>query len=582
MDMSLSPAAMRLAQSGSAAYSGIREENPVRVAPVIREVIRAAAGRLMFETGLLRKNVQSSAPCFAIRTRGFDDLSLMTDALPREVWDLISGALAPEDMQMLFSTCKEMKACLEKYIVKAEQQYAESSDKIFSIASDHASEDKNVERKLAKFFDRHNFVNLDLSKCGRKPEILKALAQNKSIKLLRIEARNIARHIDGIGFGASFCSLANARIELDLADNNFWSDDNFSRAFAAVLRSDAVCRLNLDLNNFRSIKRSEVFFSLIFSSSFGVRDLSLAGTELGGFLSEFGMSVLAFGLMGNQPRLLETLSLSNTSTKPALLLYPQARAAIHCPTINSFLNSKEFLKFSYRSIMENSKGGVQLIIESLKKNSTLKAIHLSNCRIGAKMAKVIAGSLQQNATLQKLYLCGNPIRNEGIKALGKAIGPHPSLKLLDLAWNNKIERNGWSAFFAALSDNTSLRHLNLGSCGIGDKEAAALAAMLKTNRTLEELILSNNRITVEGMTELAKSLSAHPSIRLLDLAGNHIPLKHVSMLEHLVKDGIQVRVNTGSRYRTAKTNGASLATLDELNRNADLVKNEDVWLETSW
>lgn len=98
---------------------------------------------------------------------------------------------------------------------------------------------------------------------------------------------------------------------------------------------------------------------------------------------------------------------------------------------------------------------------------------------------------------------------------------------------------------------------------------------------MKELILSNNQITVEGMTTLAKSLDRHPSISLLDLAGNHIPLKHVSMLEHLVTGGIQVRVNTGIQYKAAKANGTSLGRLHELHRNADVIEHDDVWLEPS-
>lgn len=89
---------MRLQQSKPAAYSAIATESPLRVAPILREVVRAATNQLMFETGLRRKNVGVTAPCFAIRTRDFDDLSLMTGALPREVWDLVSGMLEPEDI----------------------------------------------------------------------------------------------------------------------------------------------------------------------------------------------------------------------------------------------------------------------------------------------------------------------------------------------------------------------------------------------------------------------------------------------------------------------------------------------------
>jgi hypothetical protein len=93
--------------------------------------------------------------------------------------------------------------------------------------------------------------------------------------------------------------------------------------------------------------------------------------------------------------------------------------------------------------------------------------------------------------------------------------------------------------------------------------------------------LSNNQITVEGMTALARSLDGHSSVRLLDLAGNQLSLVHVSILEHLVTGGIRVRVNTGIQYRAAKANGTSSGTPHGLNKHAAVIEHEDVWLETS-
>ncbi len=197
------------------------------------------------------------------------------------------------------------------------------------------------------------------------------------------------------------------------------------------------------------------------------------------------------------------------------------------------------------------------------------------------MTKTVADSLQKNMTLRKLHLGNNAINDEGIKALAKAVARHPSLEFLSLASNDSVTRKGWIDFFSVLTGNTGLRHLNLDFCAIGDNGAAALAAMLKENSTAKELILSNNQITVKGMAALAKSLDGHSSIRLLDLGGNQLPLEHVSILEHLVTGGIRVRVSTGIQYRATKANGRSSGTPHDLNKNADVIENEDVWLETS-
>jgi hypothetical protein len=582
MDKSLSRAAMRLQQSETAAYSGIPAESPLRVAPLIREVIRAATNQLMFETGLLRKNVESTAPCFAIRTRNFADLSLMKDALPREIWDLVFGMLATKDIQRLFSTCTVMKACLEKYVDKAEQQYEKTADKILGITNNHSYTDIQVGRKLAKFWAQHDFIKVSLSGCERKLKLLVSLGENKSIKLLHIEANKIAKHIDGEIFGSSIENLLDARIELDLANNNLWSDNDFKQVFYSVVTSHSVSRINLDANNFKGIERSTAFFHMLFSAGSRISDLSLAGTNTQGCLSDFGMSLLAYGLMFNQPSQLKTINLGNTPIKPGQNPYPKDLNSFIFPSYNGTLNLQLFKEFSRTALKTDEKSGLQLIIEALKKSTSITSINLSNCQLNDKMAKVLAASLQENRTLKKLALGMNVIKSKGIRVLSKAVGQHSSLETLILASNINIDKSGWIDFFSALAGNTSLRQLDLDACLIGDKEASALAAMLQKNRTLEKLILSNNQITVEGMTVLAKSLEGHPSINLLDLAGNYIPFKHLPMLEHLVSDGMQVRVTTDKQYKVAKANGTSLGTLPALNKFGELVKSDDVWLEKSW
>ena len=68
------------------------------------------AGTLLSSTGFLRKSVEAGAPCFAIRTSSFDDLSMMCNAVPGEVWELIKSTFSLEDILPLLSTSTEMRA----------------------------------------------------------------------------------------------------------------------------------------------------------------------------------------------------------------------------------------------------------------------------------------------------------------------------------------------------------------------------------------------------------------------------------------------------------------------------------------
>jgi len=62
----------------------------------------------------------------------------------------------------------------------------------------------------------------------------------------------------------------------------------------------------------------------------------------------------------------------------------------------------------------------------------------------------------------------------------------------------------------------------LGWNGFGDVGAAACAEMLKENKTLEELILSNNRIRMEGSVALAGAVSENSTLKVLRLQYNEL------------------------------------------------------------
>ena len=553
-----------------------------RSPPVIREVVWLGRERLIKNIGLLLKKPTTTDPCFAIRTHGFHDAPLIVNALPIELRNIIFGMLAREDIMDLFSTCTLMRACLLKHIDIAEDKFLRTAKTILKITNDPSLTDKLVYKKLKSIFGKKNFLKVPFRSCDRKPQLVKALGQSNSIKFLHVEAGNISRKVDGKTFGALFKNISGATIVLDIPDNNAWEDDDLGEVFDSVTSSNSVIRLNLASNNLKNFERSMLFLRMLYTPGFCISDLNLAGTDLRGCLSDYGMCVLAYGLTFNHLDALKIINLSNTSAKPSLYWAPRiCDLTVVFGYVEDF-DISNFISYKINGLYADKKSGLQLVIESLKTNSTITTINLSNCGIGNKMAKIIADSLFENVTLQELYLDNNLIKNEGIKALAKALRQHPCLKVANLASNKKIEKEGWIYFFNALSSNPGLHHLNLDSCEIGDKEAKAISKMLESNVTLEELILSNNRITVKGMTCLSESLNEHPSIKVLDLAGNRIALKHVSMLEKLVSKGIQVRVNTGAQYKVAKANGTSFGSLHEINLNMEEAGHDDVWLEESW
>jgi hypothetical protein len=64
--------------------------------------------------------------------------------------------------------------------------------------------------------------------------------------------------------------------------------------------------------------------------------------------------------------------------------------------------------------------------------------------------------------------------------------------------------------------------VQLPDSGIGDEEMHALAALLRGNTTVSELVLRGNAITDEGARALAAVLAGPCALRAIDLRANHI------------------------------------------------------------
>ena len=77
-------------------------------------------------------------------------------------------------------------------------------------------------------------------------------------------------------------------------------------------------------------------------------------------------------------------------------------------------------------------------------------------------------------------------------------------------------------FVTALTQNRTIRFLNLRSSGCDDDGAKALAAVLKENSTLRTISLNNNIISDVGAKSLAKALRINTAVRKIYLNENNI------------------------------------------------------------
>ena len=136
----------------------------------------------------------------------------------------------------------------------------------------------------------------------------------------------------------------------------------------------------------------------------------------------------------------------------------------------------------------------------LQVNKSLTYLDLSNSMGFSKSeARCIFESLHQNVSLVSLNLSridltvSNP---DTAISLTTMLRVNKSLKHLDLSKNTSLSDSGACCIFKGLEHNTSLVSLNLASIGMTTKNPLehfkALTKMLKVNKTLTQLDLSNN------------------------------------------------------------------------------------------
>ncbi|CAG8746539.1 3938_t:CDS:10, partial [Dentiscutata erythropus] len=138
------------------------------------------------------------------------------------------------------------------------------------------------------------------------------------------------------------------------------------------------------------------------------------------------------------------------------------------------------------------RSGVQYISQALRRNKSLKELHLSENRIDFKGLIFIADGVKHNCHLELLDISRNPVGGpsiEGVTSLRNALSLNTTLKILFLS-NTQLSTEGAIALAEYLPETKSLVHLDL---------------------------TSNPDIDIAGVMALAVSIKMNYSVRILDV-----------------------------------------------------------------
>ena len=194
-------------------------------------------------------------------------------------------------------------------------------------------------------------------------------------------------------------------------------------------------------------------------------------------------------------------------------------------------------------------GGAVQLVSSLQYCSKLRELNIAKTGISDPDFQCLATYVSSTTSLEVLEIGENDISVESIDSLCKALSANSSMRRLNMSFCHlttshcvclgqllrhpihcQIEKlniggcsltsDGVGEVVSGLSDNTTLRELDLSCNQIGSEGAVSVATMLKTNSSLERLNLSWCGIGSRGGVELGAALERNKTLRYLELSWN--------------------------------------------------------------
>ncbi|KAH9255677.1 hypothetical protein BASA81_006283 [Batrachochytrium salamandrivorans] len=280
------------------------------------------------------------------------------------------------------------------------------------------------------------------------------------------------------------------------------------------------------------------------------------------FLPMVGMSLfryidLSYNEIGNRGAFALAKVLKDDAAIEVLILRSNNISSEGVISITKSLTYNE--KLAHLDLSENPIGdeGGMAIASLLQINANIFNLNLSGCSLGATSLIGLSTVLQSNNSVVNLDLSNNipsissrtqTLMNDVMAHLSKTLQLNYGIKVLNLSkfgitdWSmcdllasaiqsnknidtlilscNKISRDGGIALCNSIMRHSSLNILSLSCCAIQDEGAEALAQVIRNNSKLKEIYIDYNKISSIGLIAIADALKENWAIRFIALWGN--------------------------------------------------------------
>ena len=233
--------------------------------------------------------------------------------------------------------------------------------------------------------------------------------------------------------------------------------------------------------------------------------LNVAGTSLG----NEGVETLGEGLVNNSSLLSLNVANNNLVGKG----------------IENFLRAVAFTKLTSLNLSANKLGNAgcetvsALLFGTFGAMCPLHFLDLSKNEIGHSGASKIFNAMSRNATLETLLMSDNPISGQYNIALCHFISDNLSVKLLDLT-NCDLRSNGASTIGEGLGKNHGIKTLLLSNNLLEDSEMESFGRGIEKNSALKSLDISNNKISDKGGLLICAGLRRNDVIERINVRDN--------------------------------------------------------------
>ncbi|CAF3685679.1 unnamed protein product, partial [Adineta steineri] len=166
---------------------------------------------------------------------------------------------------------------------------------------------------------------------------------------------------------------------------------------------------------------------------------------------------------------------------------------------------------------------IEKVLQKIQQYNDRSLMDLRRQELTDQDMKIVVQNIHINTQCERLWLDYNKITSIGLSILASGLNNNNTLQQLSLS-NNAISDDGIHSLVKSLAThNNSLKELHLGHNKITDEGIEYLAEMLKTNQTLTHLYLQKNDITDNGIRILADVIEKYNStIESLSLYSNKL------------------------------------------------------------